>query len=230
MRLQSKKKSLQKLSIYLLRCSMTKKGQYTDHVRWALTKICFGIIGFFCILNIYLETRAEDLLEKAFYPAKVQETIIDLWNTKNAVGNEILREWVWLDANLLKWCVVNEQKILIKAVQKQMSDAWFNWTESVFCTDVLWGTWEDQVINAPETTTQAPFIVRIAKRLLRLTIVLSITMVIYNGVMYIVESAKWGEVKNATKNIMLIVWWILVALLSLGIINLISSISISTLQ
>ncbi|MEI7563643.1 MAG: hypothetical protein WCJ39_08690 [bacterium] len=48
-------------------------------------------------------------------------------------------------------------------------------------------------------------IVRIAKRLLRITIVLSITMIIYNGIMYIVESAKGGEVKNATKNIGLII-------------------------
>ena len=55
-------------------------------------------------------------------------------------------------------------------------------------------------------------------------------MVIYNGVMYIVESANGGEVKEATKNLGLIVAGILVALLSLGIINLISSIGMSTLK
>jgi len=47
-----------------------------------------------------LETHAEDLLERAFYQAKTQETIINLGDTKNAVGNEILRESVGLQDDL----------------------------------------------------------------------------------------------------------------------------------
>lgn len=43
---------------------------------------------------------AEDLLEKAFEPAKANETIIDLGAGKNAVGNEVLRQGVGVDVNL----------------------------------------------------------------------------------------------------------------------------------
>ncbi|MEI8090695.1 MAG: hypothetical protein WCG98_00045 [bacterium] len=49
------------------------------------------------------------------------------------------------------------------------------------------GKWEDTTVS---TTKQAPLIVRIAKWMLRITIVLSISMVIFNGVMYMVESAN----------------------------------------
>jgi len=190
----------------------------------------FGILlWIFCLSNIYLETHAEDLLQQAFSVAQSQETVIDLGNTTNAVGNEVLRQGTNINASLLKWCVIGGKKTLLKAVTAQMQSVNYNGNESTFCTQVLWWTWDDQTISAT-TTTQAPLIVRIAKRLLRITIVLSITMIIYNGIMYIVESAKGGEVKNATKNIGLIIWGILVALMSLWIINLISSITISTIK
>jgi len=122
---------------------------------------------------------AADLLEQAFQPAITNDTIINLWAGKNAVGNEILR-----------------------------------WSVSVD----LWGI-----------TKEAPLIVRIAKFLLRITMVLAVTMVIFNGIMWIIESSKWAEVKDAKKNITLIVVGILIALMSLGIINLISSITVSSL-
>jgi uncharacterized membrane protein len=148
-----------------------------------------------------------------------------LGNTKNAVGNEILREWIITQSNLGVWCLVNGQHISNDVLQTQANDAWYTWSTTDFCQQILWGD-----NDATMLTTQAPFIVRIAKWLLRLTIVLAITMVIWNGIMYIVESAKWGEVKDATKNIGLIIGGILVALLSLGVINLISSITISSLK
>jgi hypothetical protein len=55
-------------------------------------------------------------------------------------------------------------------------------------------------------------------------------MVIYNGVAYIVEAAKGGEVKDATKNIMLIVGGVLLSLFSLVIINLLRSLTLSSLN
>jgi hypothetical protein len=78
-------------------------------------------------------------------------------------------------------------------------------------------------------TRQAPLIVRITKFLLRITVVLSITMVIYNGILWIIESAKWGDVKDAKNNIIYIVVWILLALSSVWLINLITSFSVSSL-
>lgn len=59
--------------------------------------------------------------------------------------------------------------------------------------------------------------------------VLAVTMVLFNGIMWIIESAKGGEVKDAKKNIILIVVGILIALISLGIINLVSSLTVSSL-
>ena len=179
----------------------------------------------FCIANIYLETHAEDLLEQAFSTAKSQETVIDLWSTTNAVGNEFLKESVGLQWNLGQGCLLDGNMMNTNDLEAQKQSIWSSLDNPDFCQQVLWG---DR--NVPATTTQAPLIVRIAKWLLRLTIVLSITMVLYNGVMYIVESAKGGEVKTATKNLGLVVWGILVALLSLWIINLISSITISTIK
>ena len=222
-------------------------------LRWSL-----GIIlWLFCIINVYLETHAEDLLQKAFYQAKTQETVINLGDTKNAVGNEILRQSVGIQSNLWQWCFLNGSQVT--TVRKQACEVTFGWTfatvngsladaelyvnqctlpgggthtitnddAKAYCEQVLWG---DRNVPVLTTTTQAPLIVQIAKWMLRLTIVLSITMVIYNGIFYIVESAKGGEVKEATKNLGLIVAGILVALLSLWIINLISSIGVSTLK
>lgn len=129
--------------------------------------------------NIY---AVGDLLEQAFEPAMTNETIINLWNGKNAVGNEVFKQWV--NVNIWSW---------------------------------------------PLISTEAPLIVRIAKFLLRITMVLSVTMVIFNGVMWIIESSKWWEVKDAKKNIILIISGILIALMSLGIINLIGSLTVSSL-
>lgn len=43
----------------------------------------------FCVFNVYLEIHAEDLLEQAFTPAKTYDTVVNLGNTKNAVGNSV---------------------------------------------------------------------------------------------------------------------------------------------
>lgn len=186
----------------------------------------FAITSFFvsCFNN---KIHAEDLLEKAFEPAMNQETVINLWAGKNAVGNEILREWVGVNLNLGQWCELNWNIISKDDIESQMSNV--NYTAGdphVFCEQVLGWTWNATVIN---TTTEAPLIVRIAKFFLRITMVLAITMVIYNGIMWIIESSRGAEVKDAKKNITLIVVGILIALMSLMIINLISSITVSSL-
>jgi len=166
---------------------------------------------------------AQDLLEKAFEPAMSNETIINLWLGKNAVGNEVLRQWVTVSSNL--WmCILNGEHINDTDLKKQASAAGYTWTPADFCQQILGG---DQDTSA--FTTEAPLIVRIAKFLLRITMVLAVTMVIFNGIMWIIESSKWGEVKDAKKNITLIVVGILIALMSLGIVNLISSITVSSL-
>ncbi|MFA6256299.1 MAG: hypothetical protein WC606_03875 [Candidatus Absconditabacterales bacterium] len=170
---------------------------------------------------------AEDLLEQAFKPAMSNETIINLGAGKNAVGNEILRQGVGVDVNLGEGCMVNGNLIKKNDVNIQMNSV--NYTagdDHAFCQQILGGTWDATIAGI---TTEAPLIVRIAKFLLRITMVLAVTMVIFNGIMWIIESSKGAEVKDAKKNITLIVVGILIALMSLSIINLISSLTVSSL-
>jgi hypothetical protein len=54
-------------------------------------------------------------------------------------------------------------------------------------------------------------------------------MVIYTGIMYIIEASKGAEVTNARDNLMYIIGGVLLALMSLGLINLITSLTVSSL-
>jgi hypothetical protein len=83
-----------------------------------------------------------------------------------------------------------------------MEQSLYQGDERTFCQDVLGG---DMDISVFDTEKQAPLIVRITKFLLRITIVLSITMVLYNGIWWVIESAKGGDVKDAKDNIIYIV-------------------------
>lgn len=75
-----------------------------------------------------------------------------------------------------------------------------------------------------ETSQSASIIVKVTKLLLVLIIALSVTMILYNGMVYIIQTWQWKEWKSLIKNVLLIVVWILVALFSVVIINLIQSI------
>lgn len=67
-------------------------------------------------------------------------------------------------------------------------------------------------------------IVRFIRLFLEVLIALSVTMILYNGLMYIIQTWNWKEWKSLVKNVVYIVIWILVALLSFVIIRLIQSI------
>ena len=75
-----------------------------------------------------------------------------------------------------------------------------------------------------------PSIITKATRILLLFVIaLSVTMILYNGMMYIIQTWQWKEAKDLTKNIAYIVIWILIALFSVVIITLTQSIP-STLE
>lgn len=192
-------------------------------------QIIWLFITFGLLLLVNNTFAAKDIMEVMFEPAKSFEKIIDLWNTKDAVGNEVFREsqQFWLEENAWKWCFVNGQLVPAATIQWQMKQVKYTWSESSFCQEILGG---DQNVSAFDSSKQAPLIVRITKFLLRMTIVLAITMVLYNGIMRVIESAKWWEVKDAKDNLVLIIGWILLALSSVWFINLVSSITISSLN
>ncbi len=177
--------------------------------------------------KIYAATQP-DLLEQAFQPAFTNETIINLWAGKNAVGNEILREWVGWEVSFGAGCDINGQKVSEGDITTQKNEAAYAWSAASFCENILWWTYSSSLIQG-SLSTEAPLIVRITKFILRITMVLAVTMVIFNGIMWIIESSKWADVKDAKKNLTLLVVGLFIALMSLGIINLISSITVSSL-
>jgi hypothetical protein len=199
-------------------------------------------------INISNTFAVRDVMDIMFQPAKWYEKVIDLGSTKNAVGNEVFKEStnVWFNVNLSNVCKVwwqiiaedlwdskfsdwVEWALFNKTLDEYKQEVWYQWSNEDFCQIVLWGTYETKTFTW-DTETQAPLIVRITKFLLRLTIVLSITMVLYNGILRVIESAKWGDVKDAKNNILYIVGGILLALSSVVIINIISSITLSSLN
>ena len=85
---------------------------------------------------------------------------------------------------------------------------------------IIW-LWE----NVSTVGNTVPWIiVLITKFLLILTITLSVTMILYNGMVYIIQTWQWKDAKSLTKNIVYIIVWILVALFSVVIITLIQSV------
>lgn len=66
-------------------------------------------------------------------------------------------------------------------------------------------------------------IVKVAKFLLRMTIVLAVTMIIYNGIMFMIKYSKGEMPKDVLMNIVYIWAGILLALLSVMIVRLASS-------
>lgn len=175
--------------------------------------LIFTISGIF-LLN---STFGQDLMEQAFKPAMDYETIINIGNTKNAVWNTALRETssieLW-DSVFKKSCFINNQ------IQNGI------WESK--CTEMWWERRTD-IINVAK---KEPLIVRITKFLLRMTIVLSITMIIFNAVKYMIE-VLWGKdwkSAEAKKNLVLIAGWIILSLMSVSIINLIVSIPKSSVK
>jgi len=75
-----------------------------------------------------------------------------------------------------------------------------------------------------EVWKKPPMVVKVTRLLLSLVIALSVTMILYNGIMYIVQTWQWKEWKSLMKNIVLIVVGILISLFSVLIIRLIQSI------
>ncbi|MDR0369053.1 MAG: hypothetical protein LBH96_00515 [Candidatus Peribacteria bacterium] len=71
---------------------------------------------------------------------------------------------------------------------------------------------------------------RITKFILMLTIVLSVTMIILNGIQYITKSGNGEDPSKSRTNIIYIVVGIMLALFSVVIVNLLRSVGESTLK
>ena len=208
---------------------------------WLL--IIFGLVSSFGTTF-----AAQDIMDVMFQPSIDQQKMIYLWTDKQAIWNEVFRSstqigWTFgwdcvvggtlvdgssvVAGKIVKWGITGGVHTTQSEIQKKITNVWYNWDTTKYCTDILGGV----IWNLDITTQQqAPLLVRITKFLLRMTIVLSITMILYNGVLWIVESSSGNDVKDAKNNLIYIFVGVLLALSSVALINLVSSLGMSSLD
>ncbi len=89
----------------------------------------------------------------------------------------------------------------------------------------------DKGINI-DVSKKPPLLVRVAKILLRLTILLSVTMIIYNAVVYAMKVMWWESYfsKASLQQLALVLWGVILALLSIALINLMRSVGTTTFK
>jgi hypothetical protein len=77
---------------------------------------------------------------------------------------------------------------------------------------------------------EAPLIVKIVYIILRITVVLSITMIIFYGIKFMIQVFNWSELKSATakKDLINVLIWLLIAMFSITAITLVTSLAKST--
>lgn len=84
--------------------------------------------------------------------------------------------------------------------------------------------WSTEISIGSSPKRSPSIIVKVTRFLLILVITLSVTMILYNWLIYIIQTWQGKEWKSLIKNVLLIVVGILVALFSVVIINLIQSV------
>jgi hypothetical protein len=75
------------------------------------------------------------------------------------------------------------------------------------------------------TANKPSMVVKLTRFLLTLVVALSVTMILYNGLTYIVQTWQWKEWKSLVKNVVYIVIWIIISLFSIVIITILQSVS-----
>ncbi len=181
-----------------------------------------------------------DLLDTAFQPSKNLDQVINIWNSKNAVGNEVFRgsTSVIADLGITKKC--------FKPTGASKSDCngkkWIAWKEgNNKCyqippmVDVDQGAcaaqwWERVSLTYSEFVKRDSLVVRITKTLLRLVIALAIPMIIFLWVRTIMSAFNGGDYKAELKNVVIVVVGLILALSAIGIIYFIQSLTIQSLS
>ena len=81
-----------------------------------------------------------------------------------------------------------------------------------------------------DVSSREPLLVRWTKYLLRLTIVISVTMIIYNGIQFIVAAGDEGKISDGRDKLIDVAIGIVLALSSVGLIYLVQSLTKSTIS
>lgn len=191
---------------------LSKKRKKKNIFIYVLSFIFF--ISWFSLLNNVFWI---DLMEEAFSPSMSYDTVINIWRNKKQVWDTVLREKTLIEA----WDSPFQKACFLNWILQE-------WVDENGCLEIRWERRKELI----DIQSQAPLIVRIAKFLLRMTVVLSISMVIFNAIKYMIEVLWWKDRKSAEskKNLIYVAVWVIVALLSVSVINLIISVPKSSLQ
>lgn len=205
--------------------------KYSKYVMWLFVAI------FSLIFNYSWAYETTDLMEQAFRPSMEHEYVLKIWwTTKSQVWYEFLRWWTsiaWWDSSIFEWEVCLYYPDPDNEDIEEILYVYENWKKLKIDneTDCIIAGWVRRT-DLVDTPKEAPLIVKITRFLLRITMVLAITMVIFNAVKYMIEVLWWKDRKSAEakKNLVNIAIWIIVALMSVTIINLIVSVPKSSVK
>lgn len=127
--------------------------------------------------------------------------------------------WVTLAERDLLQQTLNPSKELIIYPSENSKRVWNRIFKGQKTVD-LFEDWEWK----PHTTEVPSLFATITRLFLLLVVTLSVTMILYNWIMYIVKVWQWEDSKNLVKNVAYIVVWILISLFSVVIMTLLRSI------
>ena len=202
---------------------------------WLLSILCFSFLLW------WISYGVDDLLYQLMYPAISSDTVIDMWESVNTVWENFF-EWSF-DIDLLD--VDTDLRFAIGEVvrdddgnplcgrggKKKIRPCpeecqVVNEDNKKKC----WKEWRYKFMEASYIeasggiSRNSSIIVKFTRILLSLVITLSVTMILWNWMSYIIQTWQWKEWKNLVKNIVYIVVWILIALFSVIIITIIQSV------
>jgi len=189
--------------------------------------IKYWLISLFALSLFLWYTSASDLLRQITEPSYEYDTIIAwLGHTKEAVWESVFKNSLELEvgASVFKKVPVKDDdgNVICKGEcpedckkETNNNDIRCRKYRNMKTTTVSLEAW---------IWTQPSLIVKVTRFLLILTITLSVTMILYNGMMYIIQTWQWKDWKSL-KNVAYIVIWILIALFSVIMIRVIQSIS-----
>lgn len=149
----------------------------------------------------------------------------------------ILKKWIYLTIGLFSLLVGNISQAGSKTdlIEQAFDPAIANETvvggESIWTSKTSVGKYilkggTDIEIDwlKPKINKRDSLIIQITKFILRMTMVLGVTMIIYNGILYVVKASKGENPKDILHNILYVGVGILLALFSVLIIRLVASI------
>lgn len=182
-----------------------------------------GVLLVSSVLYGWFSHATNDLLSDLVQPSYESQTTFNVGRNPKSVFYEILGWSFEVNVKVEKRVKVDENGNLLCHDGPCPSECEAETEDNKeYCEDIWQHEWVDF-----EAGQQAPMIVKVTKLLLILTVALSVTMILYNGMMYIIQTWQWKEWKSLIKNVALIVVGILIAFFSVVIIRLIQSIPTS---